>query len=100
MQRLRVGDLVQVIAGKDKGKRGKISKIVKGRERVVVEGVNMVMRHVKPNQRNTEGGRIQMEAAIHASNVMLIDAHTLRVLDKESQFFEQHRDRVDPVELQ
>ena len=76
MQRLRVGDLVQVVAGKDKGKRGKISKIVKGRERVVVEGVNMVMRHVKPNQRNTEGGRIQMEAAIHASNVMLIDAET------------------------
>jgi large subunit ribosomal protein L24 len=76
MQRLRVGDLVQVIAGKDKGKRGKISKIAKGRERVVVEGLNMVMRHVKPNQRNTEGGRIQVEAAIHASNVMPVDAET------------------------
>ncbi len=65
MQRLCIGDLVQVIAGKDKGKRGKVSKIDRNRERVLVEGVNLVMRHIKPNQRNTEGGRIQKEAAIH-----------------------------------
>ncbi len=74
MQRLCVGDLVQVIAGKDKGKRGKVSKI--DNSRVLVEGVNLVMRHIKPNQRNTEGGRIQKEAAIHVSNVMPIDDTT------------------------
>ena len=73
MQRLRVGDLVQVISGKDKGKRGKITKILRDRDRVVVEGVNVVTRHVKPSQRG-EGGRNQMEAPIHSSKVMPIDA--------------------------
>ncbi len=74
MQRLRVGDLVQVMAGKDKGKRGKIAKLIKADDRVVVEGLNMVVRHTRPNQLNTEGGRIEKEAPLHVSNVMPIDA--------------------------
>ena len=74
MQRLRVGDLVQVIAGKEKGKRGKVTKIIKDENRVLVEGLNMVVRHTRPNQRNTEGGRLDQEAPIHLSNVMPIDA--------------------------
>jgi len=74
MQRLRVGDLVQVIAGKDKGKRGKITKLLKKDDRVIVEGLNMVVRHRRPDQRNTEGGRIEQEAPLHVSNVMPIDA--------------------------
>ena len=74
MNRLKVGDLVQVIAGKDKGKRGRITKIGKSDGRVVVEGLNMVVRHQRPNQLNTEGGRIEKEAPIHASKVMPIDA--------------------------
>jgi large subunit ribosomal protein L24 len=67
-----VGDLVQVISGKDKGKRGKVTKILRDLDRVVVEGVNVVTRHVKPSQRG-EGGRTQKEAPIHASNVMPVD---------------------------
>jgi large subunit ribosomal protein L24 len=74
MQRLRVGDLVQVMAGKDKGKRGKVAKLLKADDRVVVEGLNMVVRHTRPNQLNTEGGRIEKEAPLHVSNVMPIDA--------------------------
>lgn len=74
MNRLKVGDLVQVIAGKDKGKRGRITKILKGHDKVVVEGLNMVVRHQRPNQLNTEGGRIEKEAPLHASKVMPIDA--------------------------
>ncbi|MEZ4439415.1 MAG: 50S ribosomal protein L24 [Polyangiaceae bacterium] len=74
MQRLKVGDLVQVISGKDKGKRGKVTKLLKKEDRVVVEGLNMVVRHQRPNQRNTEGGRIEMEAPLHVSKVMPIDA--------------------------
>ncbi len=76
MNRLRVGDLVEVIAGKDKSKRGVVSTFSKDRQRVVVQGVNLIIRHVKPNQRNTEGGRIQKEASLHISNVMPIDAIT------------------------
>lgn len=74
MQRIRVGDLVQVIAGGDKGKRGKVTRILKSDDKVIVEGINMVTRHTRPTQRNPEGGRLQKEAPIHISNVMPIDA--------------------------
>lgn len=74
MQRLKVGDLVQIVTGKDKGKRGKVTRLVKGEDRVLVEGLNMVTRHTRPNQRNTEGGRLEKEAPLHVSNVMPIDA--------------------------
>jgi large subunit ribosomal protein L24 len=74
MERIRVGDLVQVIAGKEKGKQGKVTRIFKSDDRVLVEGVNMVVRHTRPTQRNPEGGRLQKEAPIHISNVMPIDA--------------------------
>ena len=73
MQRIRVGDVVQVINGKDRGKSGKVQRILSDRDRVLVEGINMVVRHTRPSQRNTEGGRIEQEAAIHISNVMPID---------------------------
>jgi len=76
MQRLKVGDLVQVTTGKDKGKRGKVQRILKGGDRVLVEGLNMVTRHQRPNQLNTEGGRIEKEAPLPISNVMPIDAET------------------------
>jgi large subunit ribosomal protein L24 len=74
MNRLKVGDFVQVTAGKDKGKRGRITRILKDEDKVLVEGLNMVVRHQRPNQLNTEGGRIEKEAPLHASKVMPIDA--------------------------
>ncbi len=74
MERLRVGDFVQVIAGREKGKRGKVTKLLSAHGRVVVEGLNMVTRHERPSQSNNEGGRIQKEAPLAVSNVMLIDA--------------------------
>ena len=76
MRRLKVGDLVQVISGKDRGKQGKISKILAEDGKVIVEGVNTVTRHQKPNARNQQGGKITKEAPIHASNVMPIDPGT------------------------
>jgi len=75
MERLKVGDLVQVISGKEKGKQGRITKILKDEGRVVVEGVRVVTRHMKPTQRS-QGGKITKEAAIDASNVMPIDPQT------------------------
>ena len=71
-QVLKMDDEVVVIAGADKGKRGKIIAAVSSKNAVVVEGVNIVKRHTKPNQQaGIEGGIIDKEAPIHASNVML-----------------------------
>ena len=72
----KTGDKVIVIAGKDKGKSGKITKILKSTNMVIVEGLNMVRKHLKPNANNESGGIIDMEAPIHASNVMIMDAKT------------------------
>ena len=71
---LKVGDKVIVIAGKDKGKEGKI--ILKKNDKVLVEGVNIVKKHVKPNGQDQTGGIIDKEALIHISNVMMIDPKT------------------------
>src|SRR5271169_6582774 len=73
--RLRKGDLVEVIAGKDSGKRGKILKVVREKNRVIVQGVGFVKKHTRPNpQRNIKGGIAEREAAIHVSNVMVVAA--------------------------
>lgn len=74
--KMKKGDLVEVIAGKDKGKQGKVIGLLTSRERVLVEGVNRVKRHTKPSQTNPQGGIIEKEAAIHVSNVMLVDPKT------------------------
>lgn len=70
---VRRDDVVVVITGKDKGKQGKVQKVLPKTGRVVVEGVNMVKKHTKPSARNMQGGIIEMEAPIHASNVMLLE---------------------------
>lgn len=71
--KLKVGDLVKVIAGKDKDKTGKILKTLRSENKVIVEGINIHKRHVKPNQMNQNGGIFESEAPIHASNVKKID---------------------------
>lgn len=70
--KLKRGDTVQVIQGKDRGKRGKILRVLAEDGRVVVERVNFIKRHVKPTQRNPQGGVIEREAGIHVSNVKLV----------------------------
>lgn len=70
------GDKVRVITGKDKGKEGKILKVLSKSDRVVVEGVNTVKKHQKPSNSNPQGGIKDEAAAIHVSNVMLLDPET------------------------
>ena len=70
---VRTGDKVVVISGKGKGKEGTILKAIPSKERIVVEGVNIVKKHQKPSQMNPEGGILEVEAPIHVSNVMHID---------------------------
>lgn len=66
-------DTVMVISGKDKGKKGRVIAAYPRENRVLIEGVNMVKKHAKPTQQNPQGGILNQEAPIHASNVMLID---------------------------
>jgi large subunit ribosomal protein L24 len=73
--KLKKGDEVIVIAGKDKGKKGKIVKVIPEDRRIVVDGVNMVKRHSKPS-RTGAGGIVEKAASLHASNVMLLDPKT------------------------
>ncbi|MCD8028947.1 MAG: 50S ribosomal protein L24 [Erysipelotrichaceae bacterium] len=72
--KLRVGDTVIVIAGKDKGRTGEIVQILRKENRVIVEGVNMVTKHIKPTQMDPEGGIIQREAPLAISNVAYYDS--------------------------
>ena len=69
---IKKGDTVYVNAGNDKGKTGKILSVNPGEDRVIVEGVNMVSKHTKPNSKQPQGGIIKQEAPIHVSNVNLI----------------------------
>ena len=70
---LRSGDQVEVIAGREKGRRGKILRLLKDKDRVLVEGINKVKRHVKPTQSNPQGGIVEKEISLHISNVMVVD---------------------------
>jgi large subunit ribosomal protein L24 len=72
MQRIKRDDQVMVITGKDKGKAGRVLRVMSGGERVIVEKLNLVKRHSKPSQQNPQGGIVEKEAALHMSNVMLL----------------------------
>ena len=75
MQRIRKGDLVEVIAGKEKGKRARVLRVLQKTQRVVLERLHMVKRHTKPTQ-NNQGGILEKEGTIHISNVMPVDPGT------------------------
>ncbi|SFG81877.1 large subunit ribosomal protein L24 [Sporolactobacillus nakayamae] len=73
---VKKGDKVQVISGKDKGKQGVILAAYPAKERVLVEGVNIIKKHSKPSQAAPQGGILEHEAPVHVSNVMLLDPKT------------------------
>ncbi len=76
-QKLHVkkGDMVRVLTGVDKGKQGKILKVYPDKQRVIIEGVNLRIRHTRPNQVHPQGGRIEREMSIHVSNVQPLDGN-------------------------
>lgn len=73
---IKTGDTVKVIAGADKGKEGKVIRVVTKTNRAVVEGVGIVTKHVKPSATKPQGGLEKVEAAVHISNLMLVDPKT------------------------
>lgn len=70
---IKKGDLVYVNAGESKGQQGKVLEVIKDKDRAIVEGVNMMSKHTKPNAKYPQGGIIKKEAPIHISNLMLVD---------------------------
>ncbi len=73
---VKKGDTVKVIAGDDKGSVGRVLKVYPEKNRAIVEGVNIVKKHTKPNAKNTQGGIVEMEAPIHISNLMVMENNT------------------------
>jgi len=73
---IKKGDTVVVVTGNSKGQKGKVLEVIRKSERAIVEGVNMMKKHTKPNAANTQGGIIEKEASIHISNLMLADPKT------------------------
>jgi large subunit ribosomal protein L24 len=74
--KIRKNDLVIVIAGNDKGRTGKILKVFPKTSRIIIEGINLRKKHTKPTQKSPQGGIQEKEAAIHSSNVMILDPKT------------------------
>jgi large subunit ribosomal protein L24 len=74
--KIKKNDMVMIIAGNDKGKTGKILKVFPKSNKVIIEGINMRKRHTKPTQKNPQGGILEKEAPINASNVMMLDPKT------------------------
>ncbi len=86
--KVKVGDKVKVLAGKDKGKEGTVTVTLKKKDKVVVSGINIVKKHMKPNAMNETGGIVSVEAPIHVSNVKVIEekakAKTAKVEEKKT----------------
>ena len=74
--RIRKGDTVLVISGNEKGQRGRVLSVMRDSNRLIVEGIRMMKRHTKPTQRDPQGGIVEREASINASNVMVVDPKT------------------------
>jgi ribosomal protein L24, bacterial/organelle len=83
--KIKVGDNVRVITGSNKGKEGKVLSILKKDNRVVVDGVNIVKKHIKPNRTNESGGILEVEAPIHISNVKVLSKETKKEVKKETK---------------
>jgi large subunit ribosomal protein L24 len=71
--KIKSGDTVQVIAGEYKGQEGKVLKVLRDSDKVIVESINMIKKHLKPNAQNPQGGIVENEAPIHISNMALVD---------------------------
>ena len=91
---IKRGDTVEVIAGAEKGKQGKVLRILADKNRVVVEGIHRVWKHVRPSQRTPQGGRIQKDAPIHISNVLPVDPTTGKGTRVKFEERDGHKHRV------
>ena len=98
--KIKTGDTVKVMAGDDKGQEGKIVRILKDKNKAVVEGANMVSKHTKPSAKNPQGGISKFEAPIHISNLMLVEKGTTTRVgykiegDKKVRFSKKSKENI------
>ena len=90
--KVKIGDNVKILTGKDRGKEGKVLRTLKKKDKVVVEGINIVKKHSKPNNTNDKGGIFSVEAPIHVSNVKVIEA------TKAAKKADKKEEKVEKVE--
>ena len=83
--KVKVGDNVRVITGSNKGKEGKVLKVLRKENRVIIDGVNIVKKHVKPNRENESGGILETEAPIHISNIKVATKEAKKEAKKETK---------------
>ena len=83
--KVKVGDKVKILAGKDKGKEGTVTTTLRKKDKVVVSGINIVKKHMKPNAMNETGGIVSVEAPIHVSNVSVIETSKAKTTKKETK---------------
>lgn len=83
--KVKVGDKVKILAGKDKGKEGTVTTTLRKKDKVVVSGINIVKKHMKPNAMNETGGIVSVEAPIHVSNVSVIKSESAKTTKKETK---------------
>jgi len=93
-RRIKKGDTVAVMSGDDRGKRGRVLRVIPEKDRVIVEGVNLVYKHLRKSQQHPQGGRIRREAALHLSKVMPIDPDTNKPTRVAKKVVEGRRQRV------
>ena len=93
--KIKVGDNVRVITGSNKGKEGKVLKVLRNENRVLVDGVNIIKKHVKPNRTNETGGILEVEAPIHLSNVKVLGKETKKEVKKETKKTSKKKDEKE-----
>lgn len=87
--KIKKGDYVQVVAGESAGERGRVLRVLPETDQVIIEGVNYIYRHVKKTQKTPQGGRVEKEAPIHVSNVMLYCPHCQSVTRAKCRYEEE-----------
>lgn len=93
--KIKVGDNVRVITGSNKGKEGKVLKVLRNENRVLVDGVNIIKKHVKPTRTNETGGILEVEAPIHLSNVKVLGKETKKEVKKETKKASKKKDEKE-----
>lgn len=93
--KIKVGDNVRVITGSNKGKEGKVLKVLRNENRVLVDGVNIIKKHVKPTRTNETGGILEIEAPIHLSNVKVLGKETKKEVKKETKKTSKKKDEKE-----
>jgi len=92
--KIKVGDNVRVITGSNKNKEGKVLKVLRNENKVIIDGVNIVKKHVKANRQNETGGILEVEAPIHISNVKVLDKKAEKAEKKEAKKVEKETKKV------